>query len=335
MIIYRTAGAWGPGAGANLTAPQVDGNFYDLSQRMQGLELNGIQPIQITSFSAVGNQLFIYMSDGTVQGPLTLPTVKWYFRGSWQPSTVYAPDDVVIGPDNAVYLVMFSHTSSATNFNAGANDGQGHDFYSVLLKVPATSFPIGGARGAVLTKSSANNYDMIWSFPPAPAGGDTGQVLQKISDQDGDAIWAYPELATLFDVSIGGLNEGDLLTWDRNLGMWVNRPRASSVVRFETSWAPVVGDESTFMVLLNGTGETTIIIPHDYTQDFADGTELHIHQDGPGIVRIVGETTIDQGNVDLRWHASFSNQLLGQYATATVKKLGFNQWRLFGLLAGA
>jgi hypothetical protein len=34
-------------------------------------------------------------------------------------------------------------------------------------------------------------------------------------------------------------------------------------------------------------------------------------------------------------HASFSNQLLGQYATATVKKSAANTWRLFGLLSGA
>jgi hypothetical protein len=39
--------------------------------------------------------------------------------------------------------------------------------------------------------------------------------------------------------------------------------------------------------------------------------------------------------VTIRKHVSFSSVLLGQYATATVKKTAANEWRLFGLLSAA
>lgn len=82
------------------------------------------------------------------------------------------------------------------------------------------------------------------------------------------------------------------------------------------------------MVLTNDTTATTIAIPNDSVQLFPTGAELHIHQDGTGAVTVVGDT-----GVTVYRHAYFSNQLLGQYATATVKKTGVNEWRLFGLLA--
>ena len=329
MIIYRTAGPWGPGVGANLTAPQVDGNFYDISQRVQLMELNPIQPVQITSFTASGNQLFINMSDGTVQGPMTLPTVRWFFRGNWAPNTVYAPDDVIVGPDNAVYIVLRSHTSG-TIFDGRVNDGQGHDYYSLLLKIPGATLPSGGGRGMVLTKNSENNYDIVWNNVPAPPGGQQGQVLQKMSDGDSDADWVTPYLFTLTDVSIVAPREGDFLRYSRDRALWVNQPRALLNVVSDSSWDPVVGDEGSFMVLVNDDAATSVTIPHSSVQDFPIGTELHIHQDGTGAVTVDSEP-----GVTILKHASFSNQLLGQYATATVKKTEGNTWRLFGLLAGA
>ena len=112
MLIYRSPGPWGPGVSADLDAPQIDGNFYDLDQRIRNAELNPLQPVQISYFAAVGNQMFIYMSDGTVRGPLTMPQSRWFFRGPWLPSTPYAVDDVVSGPDGATYIIPIAHTSA-------------------------------------------------------------------------------------------------------------------------------------------------------------------------------------------------------------------------------
>ena len=90
-----------------------------------------MRPVEITSFNAVGNQLYINMSDGTVHGRITLPAVRWFFRGNWQTNTVYARDDVVVAPNSAVYLVTFSHTSG-TSFSAGASDGAGPQLLFVV-----------------------------------------------------------------------------------------------------------------------------------------------------------------------------------------------------------
>jgi hypothetical protein len=332
MIIYRTGGAWGPGVDANLAPAQVDGNFYDLDSRTKNLELHPVQPVQITSFQSVGNQLYIYMSDGSVQGPVTLPTQKWYFRGNWAPNTVYAIDDVFSGPDGGAYIVTYDHTSQ-TSFDPGANDGHGHDYYGLLLKPAASTLPIGGASGSVLTKSSDTDFAVTWATIPIPPGGQATQVLTKFSVAPGDGGWDWPTLSNLFDVFIGAfypLTDGDYLRWSAGEGRWTNQPRPMSNVVEASSWDPVVGDEGTFMVLTNDTADTVITIPNDSTQNFAIGSELHVHQDGTGKVTIVG----DVGVVILK-HASFAAQLLGQYATASVKKTAANEWRLFGLLSGA
>ncbi len=332
MVTYRTDGAWGPGVGANLAPAQVDGNFYELDTRTKTLEQHPVQPVQISSFQSVGNQLFIYMSEGTVQGPITLPEVSWYFRGNWAPSTAYAIDDVFSGPDGGAYIVTYAHTS-ATSFDPGANDGHGHDYYGVLLKPAASTLPTGGVAGTVLTKASDSDFVVAWAPVPVPPGGRAGQVLMKFTDAPGDASWDWQSLSRLLDVFIGAfypLTDGDYLRWSANEQQWTNQPRAMSNVVQDSSWDPVVGDEGSFMVLTNGTADTLITIPNDSTQPFAIGSELHVHQDGTGKVMIDGEP-----GVTILKHASFTTQLLGQYATATVKKTATNEWRLFGLLAGA
>lgn len=332
MILYRTSGPWGAGVGASLTADQVDGNFYDVSQRVQYLELHPQEPVLITSFTATGNQLYIHMSDGTVNGPITLPVVRWFFRGPWKTSTGYLVDDVVIGPDSVVYLVVFSHTSSTSTFDPRANDGHGNNYYSVLLQQPAAVLPTGGGAGYVLTKSTTANYDVMWGLPSAPAGGSTGQVLQKNSAVNGDASWHFLKLDDLKgNVAITAApSDWDYLRWNAATSRWVNQPSVALNVLSATSWSPGLSDAGAFMVLQNGIADATVAIPSNASVPFQIGTELTVHQDGTGLVTVMGES-----GVTVLKHASFSNRLLGQYATATVKKTAADVWRLFGLLAGA
>lgn len=329
MILYRTSGPWGAGIGSNLSAVQVDGNFYDVAQRVQFLEQNPARPVQITSFSVSASNFYIHMSDGSVQGPLPLPAVRWNFRGNWLVSTFYAIDDVFVGPDGAVYIVIFDHTSSASTFDPHANNGAAHDFYSLLLSVPAVTLPAGGNPGSVLIKASFADYDWIWGAPQAPSGGSTGQVLQKNSVADADASWATLGLNDLRgNVSLGTPSNWDYLRWNAATSRWINQqPFMLNVLR-TTSWSPVAGNEGAFTVLTNGTADATVIIPADSTQPFQLGTELTIHQDGTGVITVAGDV-----GVAVLKHANFTNKLLGQYATATVKKTAANEWRLFGLLA--
>jgi hypothetical protein len=73
-IIYRTAGAWGAGNGANLTPAQVDGNFWDLHGRVDTLERTPPTPNNIANITATGSQMTITMDDASTFGPFTLPT---------------------------------------------------------------------------------------------------------------------------------------------------------------------------------------------------------------------------------------------------------------------
>jgi hypothetical protein len=133
-IIYRTSGPWGAGQGSDLTAAQVDGNFYDHNGRIVYLETHPPVAVSIDHFEMAGDQMYVHLTDSTILGPYQLPIIQWNFRGPWQPAVSYLVYDVVTEGD-AVYLVIFDHTSEAS-FDPGANDGAAHDYYSLLLAAP-------------------------------------------------------------------------------------------------------------------------------------------------------------------------------------------------------
>jgi Carbohydrate-binding module family 5/12 len=163
-IIYRTSGTWGAGKGANLVAGEVDGNFYEVVQRLTTVEdtmpaaANGI-----AFFSIDGDLFSVHMTDGTIQGPYQLPTLAWNFRDVWLPSTVYAVNDVVT-MNGSVYMVLVNHTS-ATSFDPGANDGAGNDYYGLLLTNPSNVLPTGGEIGQYLVKTDVADYAVGWETP--------------------------------------------------------------------------------------------------------------------------------------------------------------------------
>jgi len=152
-LIYRNAGAWGPGKGARLTSLEADGNVYDLDSRLRNVELNPPAAVSIDHFGVSGNALTIFLTNGATQGPFTLPSAQWRWAGEWQAlATYYALD--VITYAGSVYLVRHNHTSDAT-FAADAEDATGFRYaapipgdQSVLLQHVATrSFvlPVGFA----------------------------------------------------------------------------------------------------------------------------------------------------------------------------------------------
>jgi hypothetical protein len=77
MTTFRTDGAWGAGQGYNLTAVQVDMNFWGHEQRLQALEDNPPVPTNISNMTVVGTQWTIYLEDATVFGPFTLPQANF------------------------------------------------------------------------------------------------------------------------------------------------------------------------------------------------------------------------------------------------------------------
>lgn len=141
-VVYRTAGAWGPGLGADLTAAQVDMNFWVLYSLIVSLQT--AEPITIDSITLTGNQLFITMTDHYVFGPYTIPTATWNFTGPYAAGTSYAVNDVFT-TESALWLVIYPNTAPET-FSPYANDGSGHNYYAQLLGSPFGT----GTAGQVL-----------------------------------------------------------------------------------------------------------------------------------------------------------------------------------------
>lgn len=152
-------GRW-TGGGAPLSAANLDANFYTLQAAINGISLTpGVGVASISQPSAT--TLLFTMTDATTKGPFSLPVGQFTYRGNWAASTAYAVNDV-FQVNGAIYTVIFAHTSAAT-FVAGANDGAGHNYYSVMFTFPADVLPAGGATGQALTKISGTDYNVQWS----------------------------------------------------------------------------------------------------------------------------------------------------------------------------
>ena len=163
-IIYRTAGPWGAGKGANLVPGEVDGNFYDVDRRLLTVEDNIPEAANGIAFFAVSGSLFyVHMTNGTIQGPYQLPTLSWNFRDAWTPSANYFVNDVITA-NGGTYMVLINHVSAAS-FDPGANDGAGHNYYGLLLTNPANVLPDGGLNGQILAKTSDDDFAVGWQTP--------------------------------------------------------------------------------------------------------------------------------------------------------------------------
>ena len=162
-IIYRTAGAWGGGQGSDLAAAQVDMNFWILYSLILSLQ-EAPSGNTIAYFTVSGNQMWIAMSDHSVFGPLTIPTAVWNFRGPWQPGSAYAVNDVFTD-GGAVYLCVYPQGNSGATFFAGANDGNGHNNYALLLAAPPSELPDNGLPGQMLQWTTVDSPGGVaWAY---------------------------------------------------------------------------------------------------------------------------------------------------------------------------
>ena len=151
-ITYRTAGAWGAGKGSNLTAAEIDGNFYDLDGRVVSLEGATPTAAEIQTIALNEDQLTIVLDNGASFGPFTMPTLTFNWRGEWTPSTVYAALDFVSVAGDGVYLVTEAHTSAGTfdpDADLGSGGPSGASTYALMFAVtdlPGASGPSSGSH---------------------------------------------------------------------------------------------------------------------------------------------------------------------------------------------
>lgn len=160
-FIPRTTGPWGPGIGRNLTAAEVDGNFYDHDTRIDDLETSRPQPDNFASVQTSGTLMTFYLQSGAPLGPVTLPTLVWQWRGEWLPFTMYAALDVFSVDDQGIFLTLFDHTSAAT-FDPNATTGSpAAAIYQQLIGV-GTNASIGDLNDVTVTSPADDDF-LAWS----------------------------------------------------------------------------------------------------------------------------------------------------------------------------
>jgi hypothetical protein len=163
-LTYRTNDAtrWGGGLGSDLSATQVDLNFWTLFTAIEALQASSGAGAGIDYINQPngGNLFYVHLTNHAVLGPFVIPTAQWNPRGQWTPTTGYAAYDVVYY-DGSLYLITIPHTSGAT-FSPYSTDGSGHYLYNLLLQQPADELPAGGTPGQRLVKSTGSPYTSEW-----------------------------------------------------------------------------------------------------------------------------------------------------------------------------
>lgn len=114
-IVYRTPDdeKWGSGKGSNLSASEVDNNFWQLAQRILAVETDPPSPAEISNIAVIGSQMMIYLGDGRSFGPFTLPYLLFRSRGDWADDINYMFMDIVTVHGRGMYFVNINHTSVA------------------------------------------------------------------------------------------------------------------------------------------------------------------------------------------------------------------------------
>lgn len=131
-IVYVTTGAWGAGTDTPNSAAQVDGNFYDVDQRIVGLVADLAEGKMIDNVTYTSNSFTLHFTDATSQ-VVPLPIASLTFVGTWMNSTPYLRGQL-IEADGGIYQVLQDHTTPAspTAFNPGATLG-GEPLYVLLV----------------------------------------------------------------------------------------------------------------------------------------------------------------------------------------------------------
>jgi hypothetical protein len=122
-IVYVTTGAWGSGTGTPNSAAQVDGNFYDLDQRIVDLVSDVAGGNSIDSISYTDNSMTFHFSNGSSQ-TVPLPIATLNYVGTWTNATPYTRGHMITAA-NGFYQILQDHTTPPwpAAFDPNATDG--------------------------------------------------------------------------------------------------------------------------------------------------------------------------------------------------------------------
>jgi hypothetical protein len=174
-IVYVTTGAWGTGTGTPNSAAQVDGNFYDLDQRIVDLNTDLAEGKRIDHVTYTDVSMTFYYTDATSQ-VIPLPIATLEYAGAWANSTPYIRGQM-ISAANGFYQVLQNHTTPAppAPFNPNATDGGGNPLYQLWMPINDVNYdaaifvpgPVQRVANELLAQFVANR-------PMILAAGDAG-----------------------------------------------------------------------------------------------------------------------------------------------------------------
>jgi hypothetical protein len=147
-IVYVTTGPWGTGTDAQNSAAQVDGNFYDVDQRIETLNADLAEGKRIESVTYTSNSMTFHFTDGSTQ-VIPLPIATLEFVGEWLNSTPYIRGNMISFRGLGIYQVLVDHVTPPppAPFDANATDGSGNPLY--VLWMPLRQHPARGGRAAI------------------------------------------------------------------------------------------------------------------------------------------------------------------------------------------
>jgi hypothetical protein len=163
--------------GSPLTIAEADGNITDLDTRLTALEEGGAGGVGIASISVVGTQLTVTLTDGTTQGPFTLPKAQLVPAtvnnapalnqdGSWSPSALTANQYIRFSTPMVVAIPNAITIPAGTEYHIRAGGG-GLTIPATLVKlnVPSGFLPEADATNATLTLKyigTDGDGDHVW-----------------------------------------------------------------------------------------------------------------------------------------------------------------------------
>jgi hypothetical protein len=133
-IIYVTSGAWGAGTGTPNSAAQVDGNFFDVDQRILDLVDDVAEGKRIDTVTYTSNSMTFHFTDGTSQ-VIPLPIASLTFVGEWTNTTTYIRGNMISGRGLGIFQVLQDHItpSPPATFDPDAVDGSGNPLYQLWM----------------------------------------------------------------------------------------------------------------------------------------------------------------------------------------------------------
>lgn len=109
-IVYVTSGAWGAGTGTPNSAAQVDGNFYDVDQRIVGLVADVAEGKRIDYVEYNSTSMTFHYTDGTTQ-VIPLPVMELSYIGEWTNSIPLTRANLFSVKGSGFYQVLVDHTT--------------------------------------------------------------------------------------------------------------------------------------------------------------------------------------------------------------------------------